>query len=106
MVVVDAYVPESLLAKMEGISRQYAEYRQIKAMKNPIKAGAYLFVAVITVMILFGATWFGFYVARSITVPIQRLAEATEAIAQGDLDVRSTRKRRTRSARSSIRSIG
>ncbi len=88
VVVVEAYVPESLLAKMEGIGHQYDEYRQTKAMKNPIKAGAYLFVAVITVLILFGATWFGFYVAQSITVPIQRLAEATEAIAQGDLSVR------------------
>ncbi len=88
VVIVDAYMPESLLAKMEGIARQYTEYRQVKAMRNPIKVGAYLFVAVITVLILFGATWFGFYVARGITVPIQRLAEATEAIAQGDLDVK------------------
>ena len=88
VVVVDAYVPESLLAKMEGIGRQYAEYKQIKAMKNPIKAGAYLFVSVIAVLILFSATWFGFYVARGITVPIQRLAEATESIAHGDLSVR------------------
>ncbi|MEQ1654072.1 MAG: ATP-binding protein [Nitrospira sp.] len=88
VVVVEAYVPESLLTKMEGIGRQYEEYKQIKAMKNPIKAGAYLFVAVVTVMILFSATWFGFYVARSITVPIQRLAEATVAVAQGDLSVK------------------
>ncbi len=88
VVVVASYVPESLLAKMEGISRQYTEYRQIKAMQKPIKVAAYLFVAVITVMILFGATWFGFYVARGITVPIQRLAEATEAIAHGNLDVK------------------
>ncbi len=88
VVVVDDYVPESLLAKMEGIEKQYTEYRQIKAMKNPIKAGAYVFVAVITVMILFGATWFGFYVARGITVPIQRLAEGTEAVAHGDLNVK------------------
>ena len=88
VVVVDQYVPESLLVKMESIGKQYTEYRQIKAMRNPIKAGAYLFVAIITVLILFGATWFGFYVARGITVPIQRLAEATEAIAQGDLNVK------------------
>ncbi|MDK2743886.1 MAG: ATP-binding protein [Nitrospira sp. BO4] len=87
VVVVETYVPESLLTKMEGIGRQYAEYKQLKAMKNPIKAGAYLFVAVVTVLILFSATWFGFYVARGITVPIQRLAEATEAVAQGDLTV-------------------
>ena len=88
VVVVEAYVPESLLTKMEGIGRQYEEYKQLKAMKNPIKAGAYLFVAVVTVMIVFSATWFGFYVARSITVPIQRLAEATEAVAHGDLSVK------------------
>ncbi len=88
VVVVDVYVPESLLAKMEGIAQQFTEYRQLKAMKNPIKVGAYLFVAVLTVLILFGATWFGFYVARGITVPIQRLAEATEAVAQGDLNVK------------------
>ena len=87
VVVVETYVPESLLTKMEGIGRQYTEYKQIKAMKNPIKAGAYFFVAVVTVLILFSATWFGFYVARGITVPIQRLAEATEAVAQGDLSV-------------------
>lgn len=88
VVVVAAYVPESLLAKMEGITKQYTEYRQLKPMQKPFKAIAYLFIAVITVMILFGATWFGFYVARGITVPIQRLAEATEAIAHGDLNVK------------------
>lgn len=86
--VVGTYVPESLLAKMEGITRQYTEFRQIKAMENPIKAGAYLFVAVVTVLLLFSATWFGFYVARGITVPIQKLAEGTEAVARGDLEVR------------------
>ncbi|NKB82741.1 MAG: HAMP domain-containing protein [Nitrospirales bacterium] len=88
VVVVDAYVSESLLSKMEGIARQYTDYLQIKAMENPIKAGAYLFVAVVAVLLLFSATWFGFYVARGITVPIQKLAEGTEAIARGDLDVR------------------
>ena len=87
VVVVETYVSESLLTKMEGITRQYSEYKQLKEMKNPIKAGAYLVIAIVTVMILFSATWFGFYVARGITVPIQRLAEATEAVAQGDLTV-------------------
>lgn len=88
VVVVDSYVSESLLAKMEGIARQYTDFRQIKAMENPIKGGAYLFVAVVTVLLLFSATWFGFYVARGITVPIQKLAEGTEAVARGDLSVR------------------
>ena len=42
----------------------------------------------VTIVILFSATWVGFYVARGITVPIQRLAEGTRAVAQGDLDQR------------------
>ena len=88
VVVVSSYVPESLIEKMEGIAKQFGDYRQIKAMKDPIKGAAYLFVAVVAVLILFGATWFGFYVARGITVPIQRLAEGTEAVAKGDLDVK------------------
>ena len=87
VVVVSSYVPESLLRKMDAITKQFDEFRQIKSMKNPIKGGAYLFVGVVTVLILFGATWFGFYVARGITVPIQRLAEGTEAIAKGNLDI-------------------
>jgi len=88
VVVVSSYVPEALLRKMDAIAKQYDEFRQIKSMKNPIKGGAYLFVAVVTVLILFGATWFGFYVARGITVPIQRLAEGTEAVAKGNLDIK------------------
>jgi two-component system nitrogen regulation sensor histidine kinase NtrY len=88
VVVVDDYVPESLLMKWEGISRQYADYKQIKAMRNPIKASAYLFMGGVAVMILFGASWFGFNVARRITEPVQHLAAATEAIARGNLNVR------------------
>ena len=37
-------------------------------------------------LIIFSATWFGLYLAKGITVPIQDLAEATRRIAQGDLN--------------------
>src|SRR5439155_19451776 len=50
--------------------------------------GASLLVSVCWVLVLFGGTWVGFYVARGITVPIQRLAEGSETIAQGGLSVR------------------
>lgn len=88
VVVVNTYVPESFVTKMEGITRQHTDFLQIKAMENPIKLGAYLFVAIVTVLLLFSATWFGFYVAQGITVPIQKLAEGTEAVARGELNVR------------------
>ena len=88
VVVVNTYVPESFVTKMEGITRQHTDFLQIKALENPIKLGAYLFVAIVTVLLLFSATWFGFYVAQGITVPIQKLAEGTEAVARGELNVR------------------
>jgi two-component system nitrogen regulation sensor histidine kinase NtrY len=40
----------------------------------------------VTLLIIFSATWFGFYLARGITEPIQDLAEGTRAVAQGNLD--------------------
>ncbi len=88
VVIVDAYMPEAFLGKIENITKQYRDFRNVQVMENPIRAGAYLFVAVITLLLLFSATWFGFYVAKGITVPIQKLAEGTDAVAKGDLDVR------------------
>jgi two-component system, NtrC family, nitrogen regulation sensor histidine kinase NtrY len=34
------------------------------------------------------ATWFGFHLAKDITLPIKELAEATHRIAPGDLNFR------------------
>jgi two-component system nitrogen regulation sensor histidine kinase NtrY len=36
---------------------------------------------------MFLATWFGFHLARGITVPIQELVSATTRVASGDLDI-------------------
>jgi len=41
---------------------------------------------IITLLIIFGAIWFGFYIARSLTGPINKLARATRRVADGDLD--------------------
>ena len=88
VVIVNTYLSKAFLAKMENIAKHYRDFRHMRTMKNPIKAGAYLFVAMITLLLLFSATWFGFYVAKRITVPIQKLVEGTEAVAKGDLNVR------------------
>jgi two-component system nitrogen regulation sensor histidine kinase NtrY len=86
--VVDTLVPQSLVNKMEEITKSFEDYKQLQAFKNPIKGSYILSFFIIVLLIIFSATWFGFYLARGITVPIQRLAEGTEAIAKGDLDFR------------------
>ena len=94
ILVVDHLIPSLLVEKMEGIKKSVEEYKQLKAFKNPIKGSYILSFLIIVLLIIFSATWFGLYLARNITLPIQRLAEGTQAVAQGDLnfriDVRAT----------------
>ena len=86
VLAVDILIPEGLASKMDEITKSFEDYKQLKAFKNPIKESYLLSFVAITFVILFSATWFGFYLAKSITVPLQKLAEGTEAIAQGNLD--------------------
>ena len=87
VVVVNYYVPYSLVSKMKEISSSYNEYRQLKILKNPIKTWYILTLFLITIVIIFLAIWFGVYLAKSLTIPIQELAEATRQVAEGNLDI-------------------
>lgn len=87
VVVVNYYVPYSLVSKMREISASYSEYRQLQIMKNPITTGYILTLFLITMVIIFMAVWFGVYLANSLTKPLQELAAATVRVAGGDLDV-------------------
>jgi two-component system nitrogen regulation sensor histidine kinase NtrY len=85
-VVTNFYVPKSLAAKMVEISKAFRDYKHLKILRKPIKTSYLMALLMVTLLIVFSATWFGFYLAKGITVPIQQLAEGTERIASGDLD--------------------
>lgn len=86
-VVVNYYVPYSLVNKMKEITASYHEFRQLKILKNPIRAGYILTLFLITSVIVFFAYWMGIYLANSMTRPVQELVDATRAVAGGNLDV-------------------
>lgn len=88
VIVVNYYVPYSLVSKMKEISASFEQYKNTKLLKGKIQTGYVLVLLLIALVIIFLATWFGFHLARSITVPIQELALATNRVAKGDLDVR------------------
>ena len=88
VVVVNYYVPYSLVSKMQEISKSYQEFRQLRILKTPITTGYILTLFLITMVIVFLAVWFGVYLAKSLTIPIQELAEATRQVAEGNLDIR------------------
>jgi two-component system nitrogen regulation sensor histidine kinase NtrY len=88
VVVASHFIPKSITAKMREISQAFVEYKQLKILKKPIKFSYMMALLMVMLLILFSATWFGFYLAKDITVPIKELAEATHRLATGDLNYR------------------
>ena len=86
VLVTSMLIPRTQLARMTIISKGLEGYRQLILLKNPIKTSLLVMLLIVTLLIIFSAVWFGFYVARSLTGPIDTLAEATRRIAEGDLD--------------------
>jgi len=86
-VVVNYYVPYSLVNKMKEISTSFEQYKNTKMLKGKIQKGYVIVLLLIALVIIFLATWFGFHLARGITVPIKELAVATNRVAQGELNV-------------------
>lgn len=84
--VTSILIPIERLVLMQAVSSGITDYRQLVMLKAPIKLSLIIMLLIITLLILFGAIWFGFYIARSLTGPINKLAQATRRVAEGELD--------------------
>ncbi|PYT05780.1 MAG: hypothetical protein DMF49_13095 [Acidobacteria bacterium] len=82
------YLGEEIAAKTARIAQIVQQYKQEKAYRRETKRVYIAFFLLLTVLMLFSAIWLGLYLARQITVPIQKLAEGTREIAAGNLDFR------------------
>ena len=87
-VIIGRDLEGRIMNRLELIERGIKEYRQLKNLKAPLKTTLYLILGVMTLLILLGATWFGFRLAKEISAPVQALAAGTQRIARGDLSVR------------------
>ncbi len=88
VVVVDKYIGKSLARQLRQNIMAIEEYEELKRQEPLIKRQHFTLLVFITLAVIFLAVWFGFYTAKGITVPIQLLAEGTQAVAAGDLDYR------------------
>ena len=79
-------IPASTQHKIQSIQNSFESYKRQKFLQLPVSASYYTTFVIITLLILFSAIWLGFYMARSITIPIQKLAEGTRRIAGGELN--------------------
>ncbi len=86
-VVVNHLVPHPLVYKVEKIKSAVEEYRAIQPFAGRI-AGIYRLVLLLFSLVIgLFALWWGLRMAKGVTTPIRALAEGTEKVARGDLDV-------------------
>jgi len=85
--VAGELLPQGLASKLDSIAKGLEEYKKLKVLKYPLKWVLYTTLGVITLVIVFGSTWFGFKLSSEISAPIQALAVGTQRVAKGDLDV-------------------
>jgi two-component system nitrogen regulation sensor histidine kinase NtrY len=93
VVMVESLIPMAMVNKMESIKKAFNEYVQISVQQNPVRLLYFLMLTIATLIIIFLALWISMRIAKSITVPIRSLAEATSTVAHGDLDFRIDIKR-------------
>lgn len=83
-IVVSAFIPISLVSKMDDISAAHEEFRNLNPLQYPLKSIYLIILILMTLMILMCATWFGFYLARELSIPLETLGLATRRVSQGD----------------------
>jgi PAS domain S-box-containing protein len=73
------------LAEIEQTQRRYYELSQ---QRKQIRRTYIGFLLLLTVLVLFAATWLALYLSKLVTRPVSALAEATDQISKGRLDFR------------------
>jgi two-component system nitrogen regulation sensor histidine kinase NtrY len=87
VLAVDSYVPVSLVNKVDEIASVFDDYKETNPLKYPMKTTYSVILVMITLVILFVAIWIGLYMARELTVPLERLVLGAQAVGAGNLDV-------------------
>ena len=80
------FVPQSLVSRVSEISGAFEDYKQLRMVKHPIRSLYLATLLLVTLVIIFVAIWFGLFLAKGITEPVQKLVEGIQRIVKGNLD--------------------
>jgi len=88
LVIAGKFLPQNYAQKINNITSYVQRYQELKTQQNPMKTFYLITLVFITILIIFAASWIGFHLAKAITVPIEKLVQATKEVSRGNLDVR------------------
>jgi len=86
VIALSKFIPGAFVNRLNAISKGLEKYNQLKMLKKPVKISHMIWLSIVTLLVIFSSVWFGFFLSKGITVPIQELAEGTNRIAMGDYD--------------------
>lgn len=86
VIVVSDHIPVSLVNKVDEIASVFDDYKDTNPLKYPMKTTYLVILIMITLVIIFVAIWIGLYMARELTVPVERLVSGVQAVGAGNLD--------------------
>ncbi len=72
------------------IEREAQNYDDLSRERKALKRAYLSILILLTLLILFAATWFALFLSKQVTVPIQALAEATHEVSRGNLGFQVT----------------
>jgi nitrogen fixation/metabolism regulation signal transduction histidine kinase len=88
VVVVGMRLPANISQSAARLNQQSVLYEQLSQERKLVRQTYLSILLLLTILILFIATWFALFLSRQVTVPIQALAEATREVSAGNLDYR------------------
>jgi two-component system nitrogen regulation sensor histidine kinase NtrY len=86
ILVTSLLLGKDQINQMVSIAKGIEGYRQLKHFKDPFKFWLLIILLIVTLLVIFAAIWFGLYISRGITEPLENLVLATRRVAGGDLE--------------------
>lgn len=87
VIVVSKFVPVTLVNKVDEISNVIQDYKEVNPLRYPVKTVYLLILVLITLVMIFVAIWMGIYIARQLTVPVEKLVMGVREVGAGNLAV-------------------
>lgn len=88
VIVVSYYIPHSMVSKMQIISDTYEKYGKLLMFKKPLKSALIIMLLITTLLIIFTSIWFGLYMARQLTEPLEEMTDVAKEVSNGNMNVR------------------
>jgi len=88
LVTAGKFLPQDLALKINSIMALDDRYSMRGTQRDMTKTLYTLTLIFVTLIIVFTAIWIGIQIAKSITVPIEKLAYATKEVSRGNLAVK------------------